>query len=312
MALEAEESLTELIEWTLTGLSRLDPGPQAALIDEATGMGIVPERTERLIQRVCRRLGVARELSALPATAGPTLRLIRCRGCSALIDFHQLTAVSLPDATACKRCGTSLRWDCPNCRQAHWVDQPRCRCGFRLEQHGTVVRLFEAAQDAYHAHDFTTALQRFQRVRELAPRHAGAAKATEKIQERLVKAARLRAEWTAALASGRLIAARKALEDWRRLAGAEDPDWRSAWVEVDRGLAEALALVSRARPLERTEPATARSLYRQSLHRAADLPEALEGLERCPPEPPCNLQIEFRGTMSDWTGHLRSLRMPDL
>jgi hypothetical protein len=295
LGLEAEERLVEFIEWTLAGQSRLDPGPQAALIDEATAMGIVPDRAERLIQRVCRRLGVARDLSALPATRGPALRLIRCRGCSALIDFEKLGTSASPATATCKRCGTSLRWDCPNCRQGHWVDQPRCRCGFRLEQYGTVVRHFEAAQDAYQARDYMLALQQLQRVQELAPRHAGAAKAIDKIQDRLVKLARLRADWTAALAAGRLIAARKALEDWRRLAGTEDPDWRSAWVEVDRGVSEALALVSRARPLERTQPAAARSLYRQSLQRATDLPEALAGLERCPPDPPRNLQVEYTG-----------------
>ena len=30
----------------------------------------------------------------------------------------------------CRHCGASLKWDCPVCRRTHWVDEPRCDCGF--------------------------------------------------------------------------------------------------------------------------------------------------------------------------------------
>ena len=66
LALEAEESFEGLAEFALKGLSRLDPGTHAALIDEAAALGISSERADRLIGRICRRLGVTRESVAAP------------------------------------------------------------------------------------------------------------------------------------------------------------------------------------------------------------------------------------------------------
>ena len=50
-----------------------------------------------------------------------------------------------------------------------------------------------------------------------------------------------------------------------------------------------------ARNLERTDPPAARSLYRQSLAIAADLPEAIAGLNRTPPDPPTALDAQVLG-----------------
>ncbi len=47
------------------------------------------------------------------------------------------------------------------------------------------------------------------------------------------------------------------------------------------------------RKLERADPPSARSLYRRCLEIAADLPAALDGLDRCPPEPPKDLQAHL-------------------
>ena len=51
----------------------------------------------------------------------------------------------------------------------------------------------------------------------------------------------------------------------------------------------------RARNVERTDPAAARALYRQSLAIAADLPEALAGLKRTPPDAPTSLDAQVLG-----------------
>ena len=61
LALEAEESFDGLAGFALKGLSRLDPGTHAALVEEAAAVGIPSARAELLIGRICRRLGVNRE-----------------------------------------------------------------------------------------------------------------------------------------------------------------------------------------------------------------------------------------------------------
>ena len=70
LALEAEESFETLAAFALKGLSRLDPGTSAALIEEAAAVGIPSERADRLIGRICRRSGVTRESGAVAPLAG--------------------------------------------------------------------------------------------------------------------------------------------------------------------------------------------------------------------------------------------------
>ena len=62
-----------------------------------------------------------------------------------------------------------------------------------------------------------------------------------------------------------------------------------------RALRRAESLAARARNVERTDPAAARDLYRQSLAIAADLAEALAGLKRTPPDPPTALDAQVLG-----------------
>ena len=61
LALEAEESFDGLAVFALKGLSRLDPGTLAALVEEAAALGIPSPRAGLLIGRICRRLSVVRE-----------------------------------------------------------------------------------------------------------------------------------------------------------------------------------------------------------------------------------------------------------
>ena len=57
LALEAEEQFDAVAAFALKGLTRLDPGTHAALIDEAAALGIAPDRADRLIGRACRQAG---------------------------------------------------------------------------------------------------------------------------------------------------------------------------------------------------------------------------------------------------------------
>jgi hypothetical protein len=80
-----------------------------------------------------------------------------------------------------------------------------------------------------------------------------------------------------------------------KLVDPASPEIQLALSEVAQGLRRAESLAARARNLERSDPATARDLYRESLTVAADFPEALAGLKRTPPEPPTALDGQVRG-----------------
>ena len=298
LVLEAEELLSSSIAFAVQGLPSLDVGTRATLLDEAAALGITPERADRLVARSCRTLGVAREggagsvVTATPSSNG-SLRLLRCRACSGVTPFDRVakTKGSVP----CRHCGASLRWACPTCRRPHWIDEPRCKCGFQLSWYEPFVRHFEAAQHAFKGRDYAQALAHLRRAREFAPDHVGSRKGVEKVRERLTEIDRARASWEIARSARRLVAARAAVEEWGRLVDPSATDRREASDEVVRLLREASFLAARARSRERTDPASARELYRKSLAIAADLPEAMTGLDRCPPDPPSNLTAEFEG-----------------
>lgn len=293
LARETEDLLGEAIAFAVKGLSRLDPGTRAALIDEAAAKGIVPDRAERLIARGCRSQGVLIEGAVAPSftsVVGPS-RLLRCRSCSGVTDFDRVARD--PARATCRHCGAALLWACPVCRRTHWVDEPRCSCGFRVEHREPVMKHFDAAQHAFRARDFVTAVAHLRRVQELAPNHSGARNGLEKVRAKVAEIDLARAAFEVARAGGRLVAAKEAGETWGRLVGPSAPDWRAAFTEVTRALRDAQALVVRARSFERSDPAKARDLYRRGLALAADLPEALAGLDQSPPEPPSDLTAEF-------------------
>jgi hypothetical protein len=298
LAVEGEETFKGSVEFALKGRARLDPGTREVLLDEAAAIGILPARAERLVGSVCRTLGVARDL-ARPATpvgangiGADAPRLLRCRACTGLTDYGQ-AARSGAKGAECRHCRASLRWDCPLCRRQYWVDEPRCACGFRLADRDPLVRHFEAAQHAFRARDFETAATHLKRVQDFAPAHVGARKGIEKIQQRLVEIDRVSAEFDAALAGARLVAAAAALSAWGRLADPAAPALKAARAAVARGQKRAESLTTRARALESTDPGAARALYRQTLELAADWPEAHAGMLRIPPDPPSALVAEF-------------------
>ena len=69
---ETEETFESLVAFAIQGLKRLDAGTQSALIDEAAAVGIVSERADRLIGRICRQAGVTCDRGAIvPPTATP-------------------------------------------------------------------------------------------------------------------------------------------------------------------------------------------------------------------------------------------------
>ena len=305
---EAEESFEGLSEFALRGLSQLDQGTRLALIEVAAELGIVSERADRLINRTGRRLGVAFEpqaiapaeanaysfMAAAPqASTATKSTAVRCRHC---VGINEISPVARKAAHArCRHCGASLKWQCPLCKRNPWVDEKRCECGFRQILREPVVRHFEAAQEAFRNFDFAAALEHLARVQSFAPNLGGARNGIAKIRQRQADIARVQLAFETARAGNRLVSARGAVEAWSKLVHPDTPELRAAMVDVARGLRHAEALAARARNLERSDSAAARDLYRQSLTIAVDLPDALLGLKRTPPEAPTTLDGQVFG-----------------
>jgi len=290
LVLEAEDALGESIAFALKGMAQLDTGTRSALIEEAAVLGIGPERADRLIVRACRSLGGAREAGAAMVPAAKPARLLRCRACAGVTDFIQAARLPKPE---CRHCREPLRWDCAVCRKSRWVDEPRCACGFRLEWREPLIRHFEAARQAFRERRNETAQVHLQRILEFAPGHVGTRKALEKLSERQEQIERARAAWETARAAGHWFSARKAVEAWSALVAVDQPAARAARDKANQVVRQAKALAARARAIALADPKAARELYRQSLALASDLPDALNGLVRCPPEHPTNLTAEF-------------------
>ena len=124
-----------------------------------------------------------------------------------------------------------------------------------------------------------------------------------KIKQHAAEIEYARMAWELAHAGKKMVAARRAVESWRNLVDPSSPEVREAFKEVAAALRQAEELAARARKLERADPPAACSLYRKSLDIAADLPEALAGLDRIPPEAPTGLQAQVLGdrVLLSWT-----------
>lgn len=285
LAFQAEEDFGQVLGFALKGLRQLDPGTRTVVMDEAGRLGIEPNRFERLLRRACRAEGII-EGSARSGSAvgGEPSQYLRCRNCAGVTVVESTTRRLGP--VDCRHCGASLRWDCPVCRRTHLVREPRCACGFLLENLEPLQQHFEAAQNAFRARDYPASLTWLERVVALAPKHTAARRAAEKVRQRVADVDRLRAAFATEQARRTLTAAGKIVDAWSRLADPADPDLVEARESVRQSLAEAATLTARADDLVRTDPAAARCLYIKALGLVRDDRTAAEALRRCPPDPP--------------------------
>lgn len=303
LVLEAEEALSFAVEFALEGASTMDSGTKRILLDEAAGLGILPDRANVLIRRVCRAKGIALEVSGVNGEgggrgvldhprSGSAVRWLRCRECAGLTDFSVAARLG-GDEGVCRYCRSSLRWTCPVCQKTHWVDEARCDCGFRQENLEPLVRHFEAAKHAHRSRNYAAAVFHLKKAETYAPRHVGVRKGLEKIKEKVAEIERVKAMFATESARRRLVAARSALESWSLLVDPTDKTFRAAWQEVMRDLRDAAALCTQARSISHTEPSRARELIRQALERAVDLPDAVDAARHCPPDPPTKPTASF-------------------
>ena len=297
LVLEAEETLGAAAAFALEGTARLDAGTKQTLIDEGAALGIVPNRANVLIRRACRAKGIAADVAApnasngAPSIAG-AVRWLRCRECAGLTDFG-VAARSGANSATCLYCRASLQWTCPVCQSVHWVDEAKCTCGFRQEFREPLVRHFEAAQHSHKTRNYLAAAMHLKKAQEFAPNHIGVRKGLEKIKEKVVEIERAKGIFATEYARRRLVAARAALEAWTKLTDPADKALRAAWTDVMRALRDASALCTRARAVLQSDPKTARELLRQALEHVADLPDAVDALHHCPPDPPSKLVASF-------------------
>ncbi|AMV39082.1 fibronectin type III domain-containing protein [Planctomyces sp. SH-PL62] len=310
LILEAEDVFERTASFVVRGLERIDPGTHVALIDEAGAKGIPPERAHQLVRRACLKAGVAVDFPvsrSSASTAGvrtptaPVYKILRCRSCAGVTELSP-TARGI-GSVRCKHCGASLKWDCPVCRRSNLVDAARCACGFRRALREPLIQHFAAALHAFRTHDLSEARRHLEEVQKYAPQHVGARNGMARISEREREIDQLRMAFETAEAGGRLFAAARALASWRRLVASGSAEIATARNRIIERLKKAEALSARARRLERVQPAEARKLYGRSLGLAADLPAALEGVGRCPPDAPSNLDalvVDSRVQLS-WT-----------
>ena len=296
LAFEAEDDFSGLASFALGGQPRLDHGTRLVLLDEAEKLGIGTERADKIIGRVCRLGGISSsggQAIAGVSTSQTPARLLRCRSCQGVSDHGKMGGGGTAASAACRHCGASLHWSCPVCQRMHWVDEPRCSCGFRVELRDPLVWHFEAAQQAFRSHDYASALVHLKRVQDFAPKHVGARKGVEMVRQKGSEIELAKAAFELARDSGKLVAARRALDAWGRVVGPTSAEWKLANEPIQSKLREAQTFAARAKSRERTDPQAARELYRRSLAIATDLTEALSGLERCPPETATGLTAEY-------------------
>ncbi len=305
LALGSEEAFEKLAEFALKDLKRLDGRTRQTLFEEAAALGITAQRTDQLLARVQRGLGlqlespvgssgiVAALVDAAAAPAAPAFVLLRCRQCGGVAELSPVARRAA--AARCRHCGASLKWDCPICKKNHWVDARRCTCGFRQALREPVTRHFDAARSAFRAFDLERSLWHLERVLKLAPKYDAAKGAIDRVRQRQAAIERAALNFETAMAGGRLWAARAAAEAWSRIVEPDSPQLKAARARLERDLLKAESLAGKAQKLERSDPAAARSLYRQSLALAADLPSAHAGLARTPPDAPTKLEATVLG-----------------
>lgn len=306
LAVEAEERFEELAAFALRGLARVDSGTHVALVDEAGSRGIPPDKAHRLIRRAGRKVGAAVDGPApvaAPASASGKpagYKILRCRNCAGVTELPP-TARSAA-TSRCKHCGASLRWECPVCRRSNLVDAARCACGFRLSLREALVRRFAAALHAFRSHDLDAARRHLEEVQRYAPEHVGARNGMAQVAQREREIDAIRAAFEQAEAGVRLVEAARALAAWRKLVAPGSIEVAAAHDRIAERLRKAEALAAKARRLERVDPPEARRLYARSLHLAADLPAALAGRKRCPPDAPTNLdaRVSAAGVRLSW------------
>ena len=311
MAQEAEESFEGLAEFALKGLSRLDPGTHAALIEEAAALGIASERADRLIGRICRRLGVARDRGAVaPARGRSPLSAFDGRAGSRQ-RRSQVQPAALPALRGSDRDepgGAEGRLGAvPALRGVAQVGLPGLqaqplgrRAAVRLRVPPGAARaaacgISRRLSTRFATSTWTRALEHLERVQEFAPNLAGARNGIAKIRQRQADIARVQLAYQTARAGGRLVAARRRSKPgagWsiRRRPTSRPPG--PSWPRTCAG-------PRRWRPGPGTSSGPIPRPRGTSIARAwpspPTCPTPWPGLNRTPPDPPTALDAQVLG-----------------
>ena len=279
LLLEAAEAYRDLVEFVVQGLTVLDTRTREVLLEEGRHRDIGPPRVvERIIQRVCRTRGVVLE---------PIEPIVVPHAASGSATDNPFSPPSSAPLRESKRLANPVALAPP--------PLPRS-----VTTNGAIVGIneiqarFDAADAAYKQRDYAVALAHLDELLRLDPYHDLGINARHKVLKRLEEIERIKELVYELMARRCLIAAREAMAGWSRLVSPLDPEYEAEMSQLNEAIRRATDLATRGRSLVDTNPDEALRLFRAALERCADLPDAREGIRRCPPPPPRDLVAEYR------------------
>jgi len=108
------------------------------------------------------------------------------------------------------------------------------------------VRHFAAALHAFRSLDLDAARTHLEQVQSYAPHHVGARNGMAKIRQHAADIECAKMAWELAHSGKKLVAAKRAVDAWRKLVDPALPEVREAWKEVTSALRQAEELAARS------------------------------------------------------------------
>lgn len=250
------------------------------LLYKARELGIALDDALQHLRDFARPRNWAVEVPKLSETKAATL--LQCGKCGVLNEAR---------AKVCRDCGSPLWIDCPKCQARTASDHAVCvECGFRIGDVWTVRRLVGDADRALKRGAVQHAAECLHEAELLWPEW-------EEIHTRLKEVHKRQDEQRELVDRLRVSVAERRLEEAARLlASCREKDLLGKDLEtlqtgIESGLEMARRMMERARNAARNGRSDeAVDGYLDVLRECQDYREALEGLAKCPPEPPGALQ----------------------
>ncbi|MEI8372629.1 MAG: hypothetical protein WCJ35_07325 [Planctomycetota bacterium] len=266
---------------------KIDASAMEALVNVAGDRGVTPDDARAHICAFASREGWAVELP--PSGAGG--RVQACGTCG---------VINAAEAEVCVACGEPLWIDCPQCRAYTASETVVCtRCGFKVGNIALVRRLVHDAQRAFADRDFEAAERSLREAGDLwkdCPNIAGLRDQISQQKRKTHEEERQAAEQIhRAIGESRFMAAERLLAESRQrgVVLTETTAWEK---QIRMALDAAQRHVEYAHQRERTGSIDdAIDAYSEALRECQDFREAAEGLRKCPPDPPRNLNPVTEG-----------------
>jgi hypothetical protein len=274
------------------GLQELDP-----LIEAAGSQGEIRAEVMEQLLRKAREKGVEAEdarryilkfasgrkwsVQVPPSDGGAKLQ--RCGNCGIL---------NAEKALACRECGEPLTVECPRCKTVNPSENRAClKCGFTVGDAALVRRLLRDADLAVARGETRDALRLLHEAEIYWPESADIQSRRAAFEKRLEEEKQLHQQILNALTQRRFLEARRLLASFKRTA-ANHPDTVKLGQQIDVALKVANQNLQQAAALERAGRVDdAMGSYSEALRECQDLQAARDGLAKCPPSAPHELEV---------------------